>query len=403
MTIAYLASEYPKRSHTFIRREISEMRDRGLNIKVVSIRRPDKSELLCQQDWDDYNDTWSILPISVFSIASIHIRSLLSSPLLYISTFIKALKHRNPGAKNLLWSIFHFVEAIILSSKIKSENITHLHTHFANVGATIGYLTSSFTGCSWSLTLHGSADFDFPAGTLLSDKLKTVKFANCVSSYGRSQLYRSIPIDYWHKIFISRCGIEIEAIPDHHPTGKNTRFTLGCVGRLSAEKGHLGLIEACHQLVNQNKDIRLVLIGDGPERQLLEKKVKELNLEERIEFKGFVSEEAVIEHLKEIDLFVLPSLMEGIPLVLMEAMAMHIPVVAPRLAGIPELIEDNQNGLMYTPSDWQDLADKVIYLIENPDVARNLALKGRQKVLEEFTIKNSVEPLWNKFQELEKL
>lgn len=400
MKLAYLVSEYPKRSHTFIRREIVELRKRGANINIFSIRKPNKSELLCEQDWDDYKDTWSILPVPIYNVLKIHLKLLIKEPNSYFSTLIAAFKHRNSGFKNGLWSIFYFVEAILLSNQIQKQDIKHLHIHFANAGADIGYLAAKYTNCTWSITIHGSCDFDYPAGTLLGKKLESVSFANCASNFGRAQAFRVVDSKFWQKIFISRCGIELDALPELVTRQSNNKFRIICVGRISSEKGHIGLIEACAKVFKEFDNAELVLIGDGPDRANIEYSIKNNGISDKVTLLGNVSEAEVLSQLVDADLFALPSLMEGVPLVLMEAMAMSIPVVAPRLAGIPELVEDRVSGLLYTPADWDDMSSKILELIEDKKMTSTLVKNGRKKVLDEFVINKSVEPLWTKLQNL---
>ncbi len=396
MKLAYLVSEYPKRSHTFIRREIAELRKRGAKIHIFSIRRPSKSELICEQDWHDFHDTWSILPTTLINFIKVHLKLFLSQTIPYGSTLKAAFQHRNPGIKNSIWSIFSFAEAVLLADQIQKLKISHLHVHFANVGADIGYLVSNFTKCSWSMNLHGACDFEYPAGPLLGKKLESVSFANCASNYGRAQAFRVVDYKHWEKLFISRCGIEFEALPKPMNKKSNNNFQIICVGRFSSEKGHLGLIEACTKVFNKFEKIELLLIGDGPERDKIEYKINKNEIASRVTLTGNIAETDVLKQLSNADLFALPSLMEGIPLVLMEAMAMNLPVVAPRLAGIPELVEDKIGGFLYTPGDWSEMAEKIIQLIEDEALSTKLADNGRTKVLSEYIVSKSVEPLWRR-------
>ncbi|MFT5085584.1 MAG: colanic acid/amylovoran biosynthesis glycosyltransferase [Lentisphaeria bacterium] len=399
MKIAYFVSEYPARSHTFIRREIKELRKRGADIHVLAIRKQAKNTLICEQDWSDYNETWSILPISILALFKIHLQALLSSPLAYFKSLYAALKHRNPGFNNIIWAIFQFAEAIVVAKEIQARQIKHMHIHFSNAGANIGYCVNVYSGVTWSMTLHGACDFEFPAGPLLGEKLLSCSFANCASYYGKSQAYRTVGAEHWDKLFVSRCGIDVEAMPETPQRQKGETVRIMCVGRISTEKGHLGLIEACAQAFSKNDNLELILVGDGPDRGIIEAKIKEKGIQDKVTLTGSVSEAEVLERVATVDLFALPSLMEGIPLVLMEAMALEVPVIAPRIAGIPELIEDQVNGLLYRPGDWSEMAEKITLLANNPTLMETLGRKGKEKVLGEFVIHKSVDPLWEKLKE----
>lgn len=397
MNIAYLISEYPSRSHTFIRREIYALRERGLSIHTYSIRKQAKKELICNQDWIDYNDTQSILPINPIQIIKSHLFLFTKKPFRYISTLVKAIQHRLPGSKNLLWSIFHFNEAIRLADMLNNKKIDHIHVHFANAGATIGYLTHNYTNISWSVTLHGACDFEYPAAPLLGNKILSTDFTVCVSSYGKSQAFRVIPTSCWDKIIVSRCGIEpIEITHVHRPsTGKK----LLCIARLSNEKGIEGLLIAFSLLQNDHPSSELTIIGDGPERQHIEDRIKQDKLN-NITLVGSVAERDVFHYIDKADIIVLSSLMEGIPLVLMESMAAKKPVIAPRIAGIPELVLDEINGLLFTPGEWHELSEKIDRLINNQELRLLLGESAKNTIDREYTINSSIDPLFKKFKSL---
>ncbi len=400
MELAYLVSEYPSRSHTFIRREISELRKRGHEIHAFAIRKPDTTNLICDQDWADYNETWSILPISFLPLTTIHLNAFFRKPGAYVKTLIASFKHRLPGFKNSIWALFQFAEAIVVANEMENRNLKHLHVHFANAGSNIGYLVSKFSGKSWSLNLHGACDFEYPAGPLLGEKLETCAFANCASYYGKSQAYRTVGAEHWDKIFVSRCGIEVGALPNKPKREPNSATQVICVGRISSEKGHLGLIKACAEAFSKIDNIELVLVGDGPDRALIEAEIREKRIQSRTLLTGSVSEHEVLDLVANADLFALPSLMEGIPLVLMEAMVLEVPVIAPRVAGIPELVEDYKNGLLYDPGNWSQMADKIVELATDTALRDRLGREGKETVLREFSVHKSVEPLCKRFDSL---
>ena len=399
MELAYLVSEYPARSHTFIRREIYELRKRGAIVHVFAIRKPPIDALICEQDWIDYRDTKSILPVSARNLIKTHFYALIDQPKSYIKTLLTALKHRLPGTKSALWAIFHFMEAIVIARELKKLDVTHLHVHFANAGSDIGYLANSYAPITWSINLHGACDFEYPAGPLLGDKLLSCNFAICASYYGASQAYRTIPSKDWHKLIISRCGIELNAMPQIIPLTDKKDLVIICVARLSVEKGLPGLITAFSQAYSQTQNIKLVLVGDGPDRSLIEEKIIEYKLQNKVVLTGNVTGHEVLELINTADIFASASLMEGIPLVLMEAMALETPVIAPRIAGIPELIDNNINGLLYTPGKWDELAKKMVTLTDNLELRTQLGHQGKEKVIQEFDIAVSVQPLWDKLAE----
>jgi len=407
MTIGYLVSEYPARSHTFIRRELAAVRKQGIAIEVFAIRRPDQASLISNDERQDYETTWSILPTSLKALLITHGSLFWANPKAYLKTLWRSQCHRNPGLKNSLWGLFHFIEAIQLAKQLQARNIQHLHVHFANAGASIGLLCHSYSGITWSMTLHGACDFEFPAGPLLAEKLRSVTFANCASYYGRSQALRVLEPNDWSKIFVPRCGIPYDLLPppleetqNTHTGGQSAPLKVYCVGRISSEKGHLGLLEALRISHQQGLVIDLYLIGDGPDRQRLEQRIAELQLGQHVHLLGAKSEFEVLDEVRHADMFALPSFMEGIPLVLMEAMGLNIPVVAPRIAGIPELVEDGTTGLLFHPADWNDMAACFIKLASDPALQTHLRTHAQHKVAKEFDITVAVQPLVDAFKRL---
>jgi glycosyltransferase involved in cell wall biosynthesis len=264
-TIGYLVSQYPATSHTFIRREVEALRRRGLAIDTFSVRAPEASHRLGQADRDERARTFYILSGKRGGMFWGHLWALARQPGRYFSTLVQALRHRVPGVRQLLWALFYFSEAVVLARELARREIGHLHIHFANAGANVGMLACHLLGLDWSITLHGTSEFDYPAGLLLGRKLARVRFAACVSSFGMAQAMRAADPRDWEKLFIVRCGIDLKALPAVTPDAPGAPRVV-CVGRLSPEKGHLGLLEAFAAVIGRGHPAELLLIGDGPER-----------------------------------------------------------------------------------------------------------------------------------------
>jgi hypothetical protein len=213
MRIAYLVSQYPAASHTFIRREVTGLRARGFDVETFSIRPPTGVSKLADVDQREAQTTWYVLPASAARLARSHTRALLKRPAAYVSTLRRALGHRVPGVRALLWAAFHFAESIELAQEIERRGVDHLHNHFANSGANVGLLAAHFLRLNWSLTLHGTSEFDYPAGMLLADKIEAARFVACVTHFGRAQAMRIVDPKHWHKFVIVRAGIERPPLP----------------------------------------------------------------------------------------------------------------------------------------------------------------------------------------------
>ena len=392
--IAYVVSQYPASSHTFIRREVDSLRAHGVDIATFSIRQPSESELVAAEDRASFAQTRFVLPLSAGRLARAHLGAIVRRPLAYAALLRLALRHRAPGVRALLWSLFHFAEGIVLADMLARGGVTHVHNHFANAGATVGMLAARFAGLPWSLTLHGISETDYPAGLMLGAKLEAAEFAACVSWFGRAQAMRVTAPAHWHKFAVVRCGLDLATprLAAHVARTPGPRRTIVCVARLSAEKGHLGLLEAIAPL-----DVELALVGDGPLRAEIEQAVARLGLGERVRFVGRLDEAATLDAVARAGLLVLPSFMEGLPIVLMEAMALGVPVVGSRVAGVPELIEDGEEGLLFRPGDWDDLRRQIARLLDDPALGDRLALAARAKVEREFDVAQAVAPLVTRF------
>jgi len=396
MRIAYLVSQYPAASHTFIRREVMGLRERGLHVDTFSVRPPTGVSKLAPIDQKEAEATWYVLPAPAARVAGSHARALLKRPRAYASTLLRALRHRVPGVRALVWSAFHFVESIDLADEIERRGADHLHNHFANAGANVGFLAAHFLRLNWSLTLHGTSEFDYPAGMLLAEKIEAAHFVACVTHFGRAQAMRLVDPKHWHKFVIVRAGIDppVPAAPAHEPSGLvRQRPVLVCVARLSPEKGHAGLIQAFAQLVTEGLDAELELLGEGPDRARIEQQIRVLGLSERVRLHGQVPEEQALTAMSRATVVVVSSFMEGLPVVLMEALALGIPVVAPCVAGIPELVEHGVSGLTFPPGDWDRLAQVLRQLLSDPELRERLAREGKRRVEAEFFVERSLPPL----------
>ncbi|NJC04484.1 glycosyltransferase involved in cell wall biosynthesis [Sphingomonas kaistensis] len=389
--IAYLTSQYPGPSHTFIRREVSALRAIDVDIQTFSIRVPPAVDLNSPVDQAEAVRTFFVLGQSPLTFLGAHLGEAVRRPIRTLRTLLLALRHRPPGIKSALLSLAHFAEAIVLAGELRRRRIGHLHNHFANSGATVGMLASHQVGIPWSFTIHGISEFDYPAGLLLADKIAASKFVACVSLFGRAQAFRVVEGGEWSKLTVVHCGLALDELPTPVQTdGPALRLIL--VGRLSPEKGIGGLLQAISMVAVAERP-RLFIVGDGPMRAELDEQVERLGLGDHVTFLGRLSEADTLVEIARSDALVLSSFMEGLPIVLMEAMALGKPVIATRVAGIPELVTDGEDGLLFTPSNWDELAAHIKALASDPALRRRLGAAGPAKIAAEFDIRTSAEAL----------
>ncbi|MCC2634648.1 MAG: glycosyl transferase group 1 [Ramlibacter sp.] len=396
MKVAYLVSQYPAPSHTFIRREVAALRRRGVKIDIFSVRPPLPEEVMSDVDVADRDETTYLLPAGPITVLGNNLRMFFRAPGAYLAALACSLRHRNRGARQLLYAIFYFLEGMLLAEHLRKRGVGHLHTHFANAASHAALVATRYLGIRQSMTLHGLCDFDFPAGPLLGDKIRQSAFVACATQYGVAQAMRLSDHSQWGKLFVARCGVELDKLPPRRPRNANGAagpVRIICVGRLAPEKGQLGLVDAFALACRNGLDAELVLVGDGPDRAAVMARVVAAGVGPRVKLLGRLPEARALEETGRSDILVLASFMEGLPVVLMEAMALGVPVIAPDVAGIPELVEHGKTGLLFTTGDWQQLAERMRILGEDAALRERLVAAARRRIEEEFDVALAVIPL----------
>ncbi len=379
--IAYLCSEYPAISHTFIYREIESLRRAGMTVHTASIRKPSNLKVMTPAEQTEAEETLMVLSMPLLSMLGAHLHCMKKSPAGYLRMAAAGLRLLISGPKSPVKAVAYFAEAGILLQWIHRHGITHIHEHFANPTAIVAILMKTYGGVSYSISVHGPDIFYTVDSAMLAEKIRQAAFVRCISHYCRSQIMRISEPQTWHKHHIVRCGVDPDLyIP--RPEPQNTVPNLLCVGRLVPAKGQYILLEACTLLKKEGLHFQLTIVGDGPDKLILEKAAASGNLNGSVTFTGALGQDKVRDYYDRADLFVLASFAEGVPVVLMEAMAKEIPVISTRITGIPELIEHEKDGLLATPGDSEDLANQIRKLLNNPQQRRNLGVSGRQKVIE---------------------
>jgi glycosyltransferase involved in cell wall biosynthesis len=232
--------------------------------------------------------------------------------------------------------------------------------------------------------MHGPAEFFEPKYWRLDEKIRRAKFVCCISHFSRSQGMIFGPPEKWDRMHVVHCGVDPQGYEPRKHQGKGRRLLF--VGRLAAVKGVPVLLDAVAQLSQDHPDAELVIAGDGPDRQRLESRAKDLGISDRVRFLGYQSQSQVRKLLRETDVFAMASFAEGVPVVLMEAMAAGVPVVATRIAGVPELVDDGACGFLVPPGDTEALAERISLLFDDPASRNRFAGAGRAKVEQEFNL-----------------
>jgi glycosyltransferase involved in cell wall biosynthesis len=401
MRIAYLCSRYPAVSLTFIQREVQALRARSLEIETFAVRRAKPHEVLSRTDREEFARTYAILPPRLGDFLRAHATALLRRRGGYLRTLRWSLGLSPGGVRPLLWRLFYFAEAAMLWRECERRGVRHIHAHLANVGCDLAMIAARLggDGWSWSFTMHGSTEFFDVHAHRLPDKAGDARFVVCVSDFTRSQLLMWIPTEEWGKLRVIRCGVDVELFrrgPDPSP---GERFRVLSVTRLVPGKGMPFLLDALAALIDRGVDAELVVVGDGPERQQFVEQARRLGIADRVELAGAVGQDEIRQHYASANAFCLPSFAEGVPVVLMEAMAFELPAVATRITGVPELIEDGRSGLLVTPARADELADALERLANSPELRQSIGAAARERVVGEFNIQRSADQLVRLYRE----
>lgn len=397
--LAYLVSRYPAVSHTFILREVRQLRALGFEIHVASINSPDRGpEQLTAEEREEAAATYYVKADGAAGALSAHLSTLASRPLPYLRGMILALRLGGTDLRGLVYNLLYFVEAVMVGRWMAKENLSHLHVHFATPASNVGLIASRVFPITYSITVHGPDEFYDVSNFRLAEKIAGASFICCIGSYARSQLMKLSPVREWGKFEVSPLGVDSTAFAPRPFRQQPVTFELICVGRLVPAKGQHILLSAVHLLTQKGRRLRLRLVGDGPDRASLEEMVNRHDLRDQVIFEGAVNQDRIRDLYRQADAFVLASFAEGIPVVLMEAMAMEIPCITTFITGIPELIRDGVDGLLVPPSDVEALAEAIGKLMDDAILRRDLGQQGRARVMDKYDLPRNCARLAEIFQ-----
>jgi len=354
LRVAYLVNLYPAGSHTFVRREIEALERRGVIVDRIALRG-ESGDLVDERDRQERSRTRYVLAQGAGGLVASLLRTLLRSPRRLWHAARLAWRMSRESERPLAIHLVYLAEACVLCQWTALSHADHLHAHFATNSAEVAMLAHALGGPPYSFTAHGSDIMDRPAQVGLPLTVGHAAFVVAVCSFGRSQIFKWVPQTLWDRVQVVRCGLQ-PGYGSGSPPAAQQRRRLLCIGRLSKEKGQLLLVQAAKLLADAGVDFEIVLAGDGPLRGEVESLAARLQLSARVRITGWLDASGIEQQLRDARALVVPSLSEGLPVVIMEAMAASRPVVAPYLAGIPELIEAGRNGWLYPAGDTRALA-----------------------------------------------
>ncbi len=400
MTIAYIVSLFPKISETFILREMIALEGRGHAVRVVSLKNDREPfshpEARAFERRTIYPQFGSPILVACLWAAARH-------PLRLAGTVLRVLAAHALSPVLLAKNLALVPIALWLARRLPREGVDHIHAHWASYPATAAWIVSRFTGIPYSVTGHAH-DLFLP-NPMLAVKVRHARFFAVISEFNRALVIQACGPGVMGRLRLIRCGLPLEEFPfeDPPPRADGAPVHIVSVGRLVDYKGFDVLIEACAKLRQRGRDVRCTILGEGPERGRLTDRTVALGLREVVALPGSVPQSEVRGTIRSGDLFVLACVrghdgqQDGIPIVLMEAMAIGRPVVSTRISGIPELVKDGRTGLLAAPGDADHLATAIERLLDDPALAAKMRREARRWIETEFDLARSVTQLSDAF------
>ncbi len=381
--VTYLISQYPAFNHTFVLREIQALRQAGVTVSTISIRGDDRPlARLTDEERVERDQTWYVKVRGAGGFLLAFARQAARSPGRLVRSALMAGRLGGWDVRALVAHLFYWAEAMIVADHLARTSAQHLHVHFAS---TVGLLAHLASGCPFSVTIHGPAEFETPHFGMRA-KVQHASLIVTISQFGRSQVLRQVRLEDWPKVRVVRLGVDTARYALRARRPAPPRSGILTVGRLAPVKGQAVLLEAMKLLVESGVDAALTLVGSGPEHDRLEAIAVRLGLEDRVTFTGALNQIETREQFAQADLFALTSFAEGIPVVLMEAMALGVPCVASRVNGVPELIEHGVTGLLVSAGDAEGAATCMARLLADEAGTTAMVIAAREYVARHFDL-----------------
>lgn len=355
LTIGYITGEYGRASDTFIREEVAALRDLGHTVHTFSIREPagpvPDDAVAAERAGTDY-----VLARGLPRLTRSAGRRLATQPGRMAAAAGLAARVGSPGVRGRSWPAAYLLEAAYVAERLDELRIHHLHDHISEGSAAVAMMASAMAGVPFSMTVHGPGEFDRAPQLALGLKVGRAAFVAAISEYARAQLLRwTAPAD-WHKVEVVRCGVPARLL-EREPTPTPDDRRLVNVGRLEEAKGQVVLVDAVAELLEAGEEPFEVLIaGEGPLRAMLEAHIRERGVEHAVKLLGAMGHREVAELIAGSRGLVQPSFAEGIPVTVMEALALGRAVIATPVGGVTELVDHGGNGWLVAPGSRTALA-----------------------------------------------
>lgn len=396
--IAYILKMFPRFSETFILNEILELERAGLDLEIFSLKTPNDKRV--HVDVAKVKAPVTYVEIKKYSIipriALAHLKVLSWNPKRYLSVATRVLRRRRWGA------VKRFLQAGLIAPQLKAEGITHVHAHFASSATSVSYYLNQIMGMGYSFTAHAKDIFlDTVANDVLNRKMKTADFVVTISDFNHHFLSGIAPETPLHRIYN---GLDLNMFTPNGVTPSGKPLILA-VGRLVEKKGFDDLVRAAAILKAEGLDFEFQIIGTGEQEQSLRNLIAKLDVGDVVSMPGPMPREELLKLYPQASVFAAPCVVgkdgnrDGLPTVLIEAMAMNVPVVSTPVTGIPEIVRDEETGLLVEPGAPQELAEAIKQLLSDRESAMQMATAGRELIESQFDLRSNVRELRKLLQE----
>jgi colanic acid/amylovoran biosynthesis glycosyltransferase len=387
--LLYLIGQFPAINHSYLLAEIKHLREFGVDASVASISSPDRPpDKLSVDEREESQRTYYVKSVPTLKVAFLNVMEFVRHPLRYLRGLCFAIRLSRGSFARIVYQLAYFAEAVLVGRHMRERHLSHVHASFS---ATVSLIVVRTFPVTMSFGVYGFGELHNPSETQLEERIKGAVFVRSISRHGIGQLMLSCDRKEWPKLVYVPLGIDASQFMPTPARNASSTANILCVGRLAPEKGQALLLEAAAIVLASGQHMKLCFVGDGPDRTWLEFRAAELGIASSVEFAGWVGQDQLMARYADTDLFVLPSLAEGIPMVLMEAMAMEIPCVAPRITGIPELIEDGVDGMLYTVADVQELSTRIRQLLESTERRTQIGTQARHRVVQDYDMRRNTE------------
>lgn len=410
LRVAYIMSRFPKLTETFVLNEMLAMKQKVGAVEIYPLMK--ENAAVVHTDAAMLVEEAHYTPFVSAPILRANLEALRQQPVIYRQTFQTLIRETQGNRHFLMASLALFPKAVYLAKLFKARRIDHIHAHFATHPAAAAFIIHRLADIPFSFTAHGSDLHRHQE--MLCAKVEEAAFVTTISEYNRRFILDHCGEAVAPRLHVIHCGVDVDRFQAKSPletlhvaqaNGHGT-FQILAIGTLHEVKGQRYLIDAIAVLRDQGIYVACELVGDGPDRDALERQVRQRGVADRVTFFGHRSRDQVIEHLKHADLLVAPSVpssdgrREGIPVVLIEAMASGVPVVASRLSGIPELVQHEKTGLLAEPADVDGLAAAIRRLFTDRSLAQHLSCEARRYIEVEFNLHKNTNALAQLFTEV---